>query len=230
MPVDEAEDAAPLRAPTHDLVAADALAELRKMKEEAAAAAKEAEPRQRLLMEKIAELEKNAATQVEADQNTPTASPAQEHADCNIKVAWDMGSVPIMETPPEKILPIFGLIYDNLNLWSQSGSFPVTYAQLYRGCDRKLLDPIETSKTLVGPAIWKLYYGERAVKDLFFVPFQMISILSFALGKVAAALTADAKRAELQSAKDSKMHFTMLAEKDARDRATAAGAYGASPY
>jgi hypothetical protein len=151
------------------------------------------------------------------------------HADYYRVAAWSLQEIPELAAPSKEAVPILSALNANVTYWSQSGTVPVTFEQLYQGCEVQKLssNPVQSAKELVGEILWRRFYEDgRNVNQDQYVPMQMGNILAMALGRVSEQLTAQLKAEKL---KECEAVFERLAAKDREDRINAAGAYG-SPY
>ena len=157
------------------------------------------------------------------------ARAAMAHADCYRVCSWSLQEIPELQPPSEGAVPVLSTLNANVNYWSQNGMVPVTYAQLYSGCDLPKMssNPIQSATELVGEILWRRFYPEGCnVSQDHYVPMQLGSILAMALGRISDQITAKVRAEQL---KECEAHFERLAQKDREDRINAAGAYG-SPY
>ena len=151
------------------------------------------------------------------------------HSDCYRVAAWSLQEIPELAVPSKEAVPILSTLNANVNYWSQNGMVPVTYAQLYQGCEVQKLssNPVQSAMELVGEILWRRFYEDgRNVHEDQYVPMQMGNILAMALGRVSDQISAQLKAEKL---KECEAVFERLAAKDREDRINAAGAYG-SPY
>jgi hypothetical protein len=153
---------------------------------------------------------------------------ATAHADCQLTIPWAVRDIPELQAPSPEALPILAAVNTNLVYWNQNGMFPVTFAQIYQGCDLTAVktDAMTSVKEIVGEILWRRFYEGRNVHQDHYLPAQMGNILSVALGRISEQIQAGNKAEAL---KTSEKTFERLAEKDREDRLNAAGAYG-SPY
>ena len=166
----------------------------------------------------------NVTPVITIDNNVHQPTPGVIPADYNRATRWTLAEIPETATA-ESDHPGLAMLNQNLDCWSQSGQFPMSYNTMFTGIKDMRQGPVEVCKLLTGDIIWgRLYEGGNVAQE-FIVPVQLVTILRTALSKIKDKLQADSKRL-------TKIHATFedLYTKDLVDRAAAAGAYGLLPY
>jgi hypothetical protein len=164
-----------------------------------------------------------AAISPAAPPANPAADPAPQ-ADYFLSTKWNLSEIPMAGKPAnEKDAEGLTILHHNLRCWTQCGMIPMTFEQIFSGCENT--DSILVSRALLGEGLWKRLYGERQITQLHLVPIQVVTMLQTALGKLENECTADEKRTKIIQAK-----FDMFYDKDQVDKMMSRGAYGECPY
>ena len=153
--------------------------------------------------------------------------PNQTHnpqADYQLSTKWVLAEIPQPDIASLKAdVTGLSLLLHNVQYWAQCGMFPMTFTQMYHGCENT--DPLLVTHTLVGDTIWKRLYGDRQVLTDHVVPIQLVTVLTTALGKIEDEFKADTKRTELIEQK-----FDKFYEEGLEDKKVGQGVYGVDPY
>jgi hypothetical protein len=151
---------------------------------------------------------------------TPPPTPAVLQADHQLAVKWDLVELPDLGTPTQIQLVGLDTLWRNIQAWTQCGMVPVSYHQLYDGCDPSV--DVQITHLLLGEKIWDRLYAKREITGKHLIPAQVVAMLKCALGKMEDQFTADKKREAIVRKK-----FDQFYEQDVSDKAEAKGAYGA---
>ena len=199
-----------------------ALAELTRQKEEAAAERKG-------LLDRLAALEQAAGVKPSAeDPNEPVRLQAKIYTQCSLAVVYTEDELPSVKAAPDKTERFhLALIQQNLAHWAQAGMIPATFAHLLQGAKGQEEGALAMMKSLVGEQIWERFFQGVEVVTAQYVPFQLASILNTALSKAEALLKKCNKEWDLASL--AKAHFSSLLDQDAEAKRARTGRYAARP-
>ena len=222
-----ADPSVPSAAQTVNLQLADALADLKKFREEAKKqaeeAAKAAQAAQQVLMDRIAALEAPAASTV---QTAAARLSEAIHTQCNRTVMYTEAELPQLLNSPDAVTKQhLAQLQVNLAAWGQEGHVPITFEQLLAGTPRDQLDnAFITLQQATGQTIWTRFYGQGQAESHNYVPFQLGVVLNASLARAGTKLEELENGEKLK--KQAEKQFHSFSKKDDAAKKARTGPYG----
>ena len=131
--------------------------------------------------------------------------------------------VPLKRSPTKPEQVAIANLAANVKMWLSYSLVPVTYLQLLHDDENVSFQGIQE---MIGPILWKRFYGEGPVVAESYVPAQMASILNAVFIK----MDKDTQTLFSEAVDGKQSYFEEIEEKDEEDRAGSTGAYMSCQY